>query len=95
MSSPPSKPFGFTASYEPAEHKGDTAGWRVTLPEQFDNWTITAPSYYDPLVPKAQAVADLRRFIAEAERLLELLEAAPDEFGSVTRIAAGPESAQS
>jgi hypothetical protein len=90
MSSP--KPFGFTASYEPAEHEGDIAGWIITLPEQYDNWTITAPSHYDPRVTKPQAVAELRRFIAEAQRLLALVEAAPDEFDSVTRIAAVPDT---
>lgn len=88
MSSPTPKPFGFTASYEPAEHDGDTAGWIVTLPEQYDCWTITAPSYYEPRVTKPQAVAEFRRFIAEAQQLLALIEAAPDEFDAVTRIAA-------
>lgn len=73
-----SEPFGFTATYEPAEYEGDIAGWKVTLPEKYDAWTITAPSYYDPPVAKVAALAALGRFIAEAQHLYALIEAAPD-----------------
>ncbi|MET0415795.1 MAG: hypothetical protein ABW022_07220 [Actinoplanes sp.] len=72
-----SEPFGFTAKYTLSDHPDDDAGWTVSLPHQCDAWDI-AGSYWSP-VPRAQAIGEFRRFIAEAEGVLAQLELAADE----------------
>ena len=66
--------FGFTVRHLPAE-AGEPGGWKVTLPEQHDEWTITGPDYYAPPVSHPEAVAALERFITEANEALNALRA--------------------
>ena len=72
--------FGFKATYTPAYYDGDGQGWKVTLPHQCDSWAITGSSDYDSPVSKAEAVARLTRFIAEAEDLLAQIREIPDDL---------------
>lgn len=54
-----------------ARHEGD--GWMVYLPHQCDSWSI-AGDHGDP-VGLDEAVASLEAFIAEAQQVLEQLQA--------------------
>lgn len=62
-----SEPFGFRV-----EKTGLADLWKVELPEQYDPWTIAGVKYYGG-VPHAEAVAELTRFIAEAQVALVAL----------------------
>lgn len=70
--------FGFKATYTPGYYDGDEQGWKVSLPHQCDGWAITADSDYASPVPKAEAIARLSRFIAEAEQILDQIREAAD-----------------
>lgn len=67
-----SKPFGFTVEpesiwkYAGGDNLSEVgSGWRVKLPHQCDSWDIAGESMAG--VPLAEAVAELERFIAEAQ----------------------------
>lgn len=66
-------PFGFRVGH--ITEDGDTFEpvdqWRVNLPHQCDAWDI-AGEYWTGL-PHDEAVAEVRRFIAEAEAALAAL----------------------
>jgi hypothetical protein len=69
-----SEPFGFKVRH--ITEDGDTFEpvdqWKVELPHQCEAWTIAGVKYYDG-VPHAEAVAELTRFIAEAQSALAAL----------------------
>lgn len=71
-------PFGITVMHLDAdEYQGRQAGWMVFLPHQCAEWSI-AGSNLDGVsrtVPQTQAIADLERFIGEAQRALGALRA--------------------
>lgn len=77
-----SEPFGFMVnrSHTDAQREKtwdelqaeEPAGWAVYLPHQCSSWNIAAGDY-DGGVPHADAVAELERFIAEAQRALAAL----------------------
>ncbi|MFF5973699.1 hypothetical protein ACFY7C_19440 [Streptomyces sp. NPDC012769] len=69
-------PYGFTVRPDSDDHDH----WRVHLPHQCDDWVITSGPKYGDGVPHADAVADLRRFIAEAQEALQYL-VAREEYG--------------
>lgn len=73
-----SKSFGFTVEPEPIwgadGYAQDVTGWRVYLPHQCDAWDITGESFAG--APLVDAVADLERFIAEAQIALAQLRKA-------------------
>jgi hypothetical protein len=47
--------------------------WRVSLPHQCDEWVISAGRAYADGVSHTEAVAELERFIAEAQEALAAL----------------------
>lgn len=70
-------PYGFTVGHgwdDPDDAAANDL-WRVTLPHQCDAWEITKGERYGEPVPHAQALADLRAFIAEAQEALRRLMA--------------------
>jgi hypothetical protein len=74
MSEPNAQPptvFGFRVEID------QEGGWAVSLPHQCDRWDIAGES--DPFfvggVPHAEAVAELRQFVAEANAALTALYA--------------------
>ena len=69
------QPFGFVVREAETWEVEQDDQWMVHLPHQCDGWTITGPSYYDGNMPHAQAVAELERFIAEANDALLALKA--------------------
>ncbi|GAA0550251.1 hypothetical protein GCM10010172_35450 [Paractinoplanes ferrugineus] len=81
--------FGFKATYTPGYYDGEEQGWKVSLPHQCDSWAITADSDYDSPVPKAEAVARLSQFIAEAQGVLEQIRATPDSPASEIQFGRG------
>lgn len=66
-----SGPFGFRVEWCEAEYEDETSGWNVNLPHQCDAWDI-AGRYAYPLL-QAEAIAELERFIAEAQEALSAL----------------------
>jgi hypothetical protein len=63
------------------EHKHlDPPKWYVYLPHQCDEWTITGSYSYDYAPEQSEAVAELERFIAEAQQALAALREGR-EFG--------------
>lgn len=88
------QPFGFTVraqriKYGPemetvdglthyVQHPIDPPNWRVSLPHQCERWAVADD--YDGM-PQAEAVAEMERFIAEAQQALAALRAGED-FGS-------------
>lgn len=56
-------------------------GWRVRLPHQCESWVIAGEEYGDG-VPHADAIAELERFITEANRALAALRAEKPFDGS-------------
>ncbi len=79
------EPFGFMVKrvpvYDPGVHppnRDAPNGWAVGLPHQCDCWDIAGEdgvSDFGYGVPHADAVAELERFIAEAQRALVMLRA--------------------
>lgn len=53
----------------------DLDGFTVSMPHQCDEWHVTA--YYES-VPRADAIAAMERFIAEATAALDVLRSTPD-----------------
>lgn len=70
------EPFGFKIRYSAETAYDPIAGWRVYLPHQCDSWDI-AGEYWAP-VPREDAIAELERFIAEAQATLAELRTAPE-----------------
>lgn len=62
--------FNLIVQYEDADD-WSPAGWRVYLPHQCDTWDI-AGEFAEP-VPVEVAVAELERFILEAQEALAAL----------------------
>jgi hypothetical protein len=58
------------------QHAVDPPNWAVYLPHQCDDWNVT-----DYGAPQGQAVAELERFIAEAQQALAALREGR-EFGA-------------
>ncbi len=69
-----SESFGFKVRH--IAEDGDTFEpvdqWEVKLPHQCDSWLIAGVKY-GPGLPHDEAVAEVRRFIAEAESALAAL----------------------
>lgn len=72
--------FGFTVQHPKLGSSWDTddpirdgEGWQVYLPHQCSSWDIAGDGYEG--VPHAEAVAELERFIAEAQVALAALRA--------------------
>jgi hypothetical protein len=63
------RPFGFTVRHDDAE----PPSWTVGLPHQCDEWLIAGSEWGDRSVSQADAVAELERFIAEAQHALDEL----------------------
>lgn len=70
-----SAPFGFKVQYHSADPWDEESkpGWSVSLPHQCDAWDV-AGSEYEPM-PGVEAVAELERFIVEAQEALIALRA--------------------
>lgn len=64
----------------------ETPLWSVTLPHQCDTWDIAGEGaldrHVDDAVPHSEAVAELERFVAEAQEALTALREGR-EFGYV------------
>lgn len=78
-----SEPFGFVVRHE--QVGDDPAGWKIYLPHQCQEWFIAGEKYGAECAPHAVAVAELERFIAEAQQALAALRAGRpygrDEWG--------------
>jgi hypothetical protein len=63
------------------EHKHlDPPKWWVYLPHQCEEWTIAGSYSYDYAPVQEEAIAELERFIAEAQQALAALRKA-EQFG--------------
>jgi hypothetical protein len=60
--------------YDASDRHGRSEGWVVYLPHQCDSWDIAGEDGWTT-VPHEQAIAELERFIAEAQQALEALRA--------------------
>lgn len=71
------QPFGFKVTKPGSDTlpSGQTYGWgyRVYLPHQCSDWDIVGYDGYVQTSDQAEAVAELERFIAEAQRALTAL----------------------
>jgi hypothetical protein len=71
------RPFGFTVkrAVDIDTDQPIDGSWQVHLPHQCGTWDIAGEGDFWSGVPHAEAVADLERFIAEAQAALEALRA--------------------
>jgi hypothetical protein len=69
-----SEPFGFEVQWHKSYYEDDEAGWSVGLPHQCDGWDIAGEESH-PEPDHAKTVAELERFIAEAQAALDALRA--------------------
>lgn len=76
------EPFGFTVkkvTEDWDENPYDPPRWLVVLPHQCDWWSISGGDRNMP-DDHEDAVAELKRFIAEAQNALAVLEAGQEQF---------------
>ncbi|MEY9876611.1 hypothetical protein ABH931_006121 [Streptacidiphilus sp. MAP12-33] len=78
--------FGFAVEHYESMCEGDApTGWKVSLPHQCDRWRIDKEFSTSDPSPQADALAELDRFIAEAQAARAALAAGqpfgdPDSF---------------
>lgn len=68
-----SEPFGFEVGHQDADpSEGRAEGWWVRLPHQCAHWDIAGAEFGEPAT-QAEAVAELERFVTEAQDALAAL----------------------